>query len=97
MPTQLRLYTINRDCLQQFAKEWKEQVLPLRIEHGFEIHRAWIIERSNQFAWIISYGGSETWEAKERAYYASAERGAMEPNPARLIARSEEYFLEDIL
>jgi hypothetical protein len=97
MPTQLRLYTINRDCLRQFAEEWKEKVLPLRIAHGFEIHRAWIIEGSNQFAWIISYGGSESWEAKERAYYASAERSGMTPNPARLIARSEEYFLEDIL
>jgi hypothetical protein len=97
MLTQMRLYTINRDCLRQFAKEWKEKVLPLRIEHGFEIHRAWIIESSNQFAWIVSCEGSEGWEAKERAYYASAERNGMNPNPARLIARSEEYFLEDIL
>lgn len=97
MPTQLRLYTINRDSLRQFVKEWKEKVLPLRIEHGFEIHRAWIIEQSNQFAWLISYQGSESWEAKERAYYASTERSDMEPNPARLIARSEEYFVEDIL
>ena len=97
MPTQLRLYTINHDSLRQFAKEWKEKVLPLRIEHGFEIHRAWIIEQSNQFAWLISYRGSESWEARERAYYASIERSDMEPNPARLIARSEEYFVEDIL
>ena len=97
MPTQLRLYTINRDRLRQFAEEWKEKVLPLRIEHGFEIHRAWIIESSNQFAWIISYEGSESWEAGERAYYASAERSGMNPNPARLIAKTEEYLVEDIL
>ena len=97
MPTQLRLYTINRDCLRQFAKEWKEQVLPLRIAHGFEIHRAWIIESSNQFAWLISYEGSDSWEVRERAYYASDDRSDMTPNPARLIARSEEFFLEDIL
>jgi len=90
MATQLRLYTINRDRLRQFAEEWKEKVLPLRIEHGFEIHRAWIIESSNQFAWLIGYEGDESWEAKERAYYASAERSDMKPNPARLIARSEE-------
>ncbi len=67
------------------------------MSHGFEIQRAWIIESSNQFAWLISYEGSDSWEAKERAYYASAERSGMTPNPARLIARTEEYFLEDIL
>ena len=97
MPTQPRLYTINRDSLRQFAKEWKEKVLPLRLERGFEIHRAWIIEQSKQFAWLISYQGSESWEAKERAYYALAERSDMKPNPARLIARSEKYFVGDIL
>jgi hypothetical protein len=97
MPTQLHLYTINRDHLRQFSKEWKEKVLPLRIEHGFEIQRAWIIESSSQFAWIIIYEGTEGWEAKERTYYASAERSDMKPNPARWIARAEEYFVEDIL
>lgn len=36
MKTQLRIYTINRGQLQQFAQERKELVLPLRIEHGFK-------------------------------------------------------------
>ena len=97
MATQLRLYTIDRDNLRQFAREWKETVLPLRLQHGFEIHRAWIIEQSNQFAWVIGCDENESWEAKERAYYDSPERRDMNPNPARLIARSEEYFVEDVL
>jgi len=97
MTTQLRLYTINRDRLGQFAEEWKAHVLPLRRAHGFEIQRAWTIAQSNQFAWVISYDGPESWEAKERAYYDSSERREMTPNPARLIARIEEYVVEDIL
>ena len=97
MPTQLRLYTINRDHLQQFAAEWKEKVLPLRLEHGFQIHAAGTIEATNQFFWLISYAGSESWESKEEAYYSSSERKAMDPNPARLIARSEHHFVENIL
>ena len=97
MTTQLRLYTINRGSLDLFAKEWKEQVLPLRIEHGFRIDGAWIIEETNQFAWLISHEGPESWEVRESAYYASAERKAMEPNPARLITRAEEHFIENIL
>ena len=78
-------------------KSGKSKVYPLRIEHGFEIHRAWIREQSNQFAWLIGYQGSENWEAEERAYYGSTERSGMKPNSARLIARSEEYSVEDIL
>ena len=97
MPTQLRLYTIDRGRLRQFAEEWKAKVLPLRIEHGFQVHSAWIIEETNQFAWLIGYEGTESWEAKESAYYASEKRKAMAPNPARLIARPEQYSVESIL
>ncbi len=97
MPTQLRLYTIDQGRLRQFAEEWKGSVLPLRLEHGFQVHDAWIIEETNQFAWLISYEGTESWEAKESTYYASEKRKTMEPNPARLIARPEQYFVESIL
>ena len=97
MTTQLRLYTINRGSLHLFAKEWKEMVLPLRVEHGFRVHGAWIIEETNQFAWLISHEGPESWEAGESAYYASAERKAMDPNPARLIARAEEHVVESVI
>ena len=97
MTTQLRMYTINRGSLHLFAKEWKEKVLPLRVEHGYRIHGAWTIEETNQFAWLISYEGRESWEVKESAYYSSVDRKAMEPNPARLISRSEQYCVEKIL
>ena len=97
MPTQLRIYTINQGSLHQFANEWKEKVLPLRIEHGFQIDDAWTIKESNQFVWLISYEGPESWESKEEAYYSSAEREAMDPNPARLIARPVHHLVESIL
>ena len=97
MTTLPRLAPINRDRLGQFAKEWKAQVLPLRRAHGFETQRAWTIAQLNQLAWVISYDGTESWEAKERTYYDSSERREMTPNPARLIARIEEYVVEDIL
>ena len=64
MPTQIRLYTINRGCLLQFAEEWKEKVLPLRIEHGFEIRSATINRETSQFIWLISCDNNENWEVK---------------------------------
>ena len=97
MPTQLRIYTINRGSLQQFAAEWKQHVLPLRLKYGFQIQGAWLIPASNQFAWLITYDGPESWEAQEAEYYSSAERKAMQPDPARLIARAEQEFVESIL
>ncbi len=97
MTAQLRIYTINRGQLQQFAKEWKEKVLPLRLEHGFDIEAAWTIEATNQFVWLISYEGGEEWQAKERAYYSSVARTGMEPNPSRLIARPEHFEIEQVV
>jgi len=97
MTTQLRVYTINRGSLHLFAKEWKEKVLPLRIEYGFQIHGAWTIEKTNQFIWLISWEGQESWDARENAYYSSSIRIAMEPDPARLIARQEKFDVENVL
>ena len=97
MTTQLRIYTINRGQLHQFAQEWKEKVLPLRVAHGFQIEAAWTVEATNQFVWVLSYQGDEDWPAKEAAYYASTERASIEPNPARLIARAEELEIERVL
>ena len=97
MATQLRLFTINRDCLQQFAEEWQDKILPLRTEHGFHVLSAWVIAETNQFAWLISYSGDESWNDREASYYASASRAGLEPNPARLIARAEEYFVDQLV
>lgn len=94
MTTQLRIYTINRGQLHQFAREWDEKIRPLRESLGFKITAAWLLEETSQFAWVLSYDGPEDWETKDNAYYNSPTRLAMDPNPARLIARAEEYFAE---
>ena len=97
MPVQIRIYTIREGQLQQFAKEWMEKVYPLRLEQGYRIDGAWLIEKKNQFVWLLIHDGPGSWPAKEEAYYTSADREAMDPNPARLILRPEEYFVENVL
>jgi hypothetical protein len=96
MATQLRIYTINQGQLHQFAQEWQEKIRPLRVELGFQIGGAWLLEETNQFAWLLTYDGAESWKSRDVAYYASPKRQEMDPDPARLIARVEEYFAEDI-
>lgn len=96
MTKQVRIYTINRGQLQQFAREWREKILPLRQELGFAVSGAWRLEEASQFVWVLSYEGADSWEVRDAAYYASPQRRAMDPNPARLIARAEEYFAEEV-
>lgn len=92
MTTQIRLYTINRGQLEQFTREWQEQIRPLRESLGFKVSAAWTVKETNQFVWILSYDGPEDWKSVDATYYNSPMRLAMDPNPARLIARAEEYF-----
>ncbi len=96
MPIQLRIYTINRGALDEFAAEWQAQIKPLRLKLGFQIPGAWVVRATNQFVWLMSYDGPQDWEALDQAYHRSAERRAMQPDPARHIARVEHYFVEPV-
>ena len=86
----------NGGSLQLFAEEWNGKIRPLREMLGFKIVSAWTVEETNQFVWVQRFEGDGTWEEQDRAYFASDERRAMEPNPARLIARMEQYFADPV-
>jgi hypothetical protein len=96
VPTQLRIYSINRGALKEFAAEWEQMIKPLRLYLGFEIHGAWTVEATNQFVWIMHYDGPESWETLDQAYFQSPDRHAMNPDPARHIARTEHYSIEPV-
>lgn len=96
MPTQLRVYTINRGKMDDFVKAWVAGVYPLRQRFGFRIEGAWVIKERNQFVWLLSYEGAD-WEAKDAAYYASPDRAALDPDPAQHIARGDQWFLTSVL
>lgn len=97
MNLQLRIYTINRGKLQDFASAWLKGVYPLRLKHGFVIPGAWTMDETNQFVWLIGYEGPDSWESKEQAYYDSPERLELDPDPAQYIARVEQYFVESVV
>ncbi len=96
MKIQLRIYTINRGALEPFAEEWKEKVQPLRLELGFQVLGAWTVPATNQFVWLLGYDGPDAWETVDQSYYQSDGRRAMQPDPARLIARVELQFVEPV-
>ncbi len=93
---QLRLYTVEEGKLEDFVKAWLSGVRPLRERYGFRIESAWKILDESKFAWILSYEGRETWQEKDDAYYASPERKKLQPDPARFIVHSEDWFIEPV-
>ena len=96
MKMQLRTYTINRGCLDDWVAEWEEKIKPLRLKLGFSIAGAWIVAETNHFVWILRYDGKEDWETLDKVFHQSEERRAMQPDPARHIARMEHYFLTPV-
>ena len=96
MPTQLRVYTINRGSLETFSQEFRDKIKPLREKLGFQIDGAWTITATNQFVWLMRYDGPQDWETLDQSFHTSQEHKAMQPDPARNIARMENYFLDPV-
>ncbi|MGH2585131.1 MAG: NIPSNAP family containing protein [Dehalococcoidia bacterium] len=96
MVSQLRVYVINRDALDEFVQAWLAGVYPLRLRNGYRIPAAWVSRERNEFIWLLTYNGSENWAEKEASYYASAERAAVDPDPRQFIAQANHYFLESV-
>jgi hypothetical protein len=89
----LRIYTIRPGAMDAWLEEWREHVLPLRRRLGFEVLGAWVGEAESgedTFTWLLGYDGADGIEAANAAYYASPERAALDPDPARHIAEARE-------
>jgi hypothetical protein len=89
---QLREYTIEEAKLDDFVREWRELVLPLRLAQGFNVLGPWVERNSSRFVWIVGYDGD--LEAANEAYYESDERTTMHPDPARLVLETRTVSLE---
>jgi hypothetical protein len=74
--------------MAQWLDEWKSKIVPLRVAHGFKVLGAWTVDDTDQFIWIISYDGPRSWKEAEADYYASPERKALDPDPARHLAQT---------
>ena len=92
MKFQLREYTIEEGRLDDFVRQWREHVLPLRVAQGFSVLGPWVEREASRFVWIVGYDGD--FEAADEAYYEAGERRTMSPDPARLVAEARAVWLE---
>jgi hypothetical protein len=94
---QLRTYRIQAGKLEPFLAAWRTGVYPLRQAFGFTVVGAWVLADTHEFVWILAYRGPEGFVAADAAYYASAERAALDPDPAPYIEHAEERFMTSVL
>jgi hypothetical protein len=88
---ELRMYRVAPGELETFVREWREHVRPLRASMGFDVLGPWVGE-DDRFVWLI---GHDDLEAADAAYYASPERAALDPDPARLLTDVQTMILEE--
>ena len=96
MQTQLRIYTIQPGAMDQWVYVWKNLVKPLRVEKGFKIEKAWKVNDTNQFVWVLSHDGPDSWQAYDQVYHESKNRQSLEPDPYRFIKDIQNRFLDQI-
>ena len=96
MICQLREYRVRPGQMPAWVDEWSRVIVPLRRRLGFEVLGAWALEDEGRFVWIIGYDGPRSWEEVDRAYYESAERKALDPNPARHLLETSARLMRPV-
>jgi len=82
MEYQLRMYNVRDGQMETFLGIFPA-VVGARRAVGFEVLGAWMIPEENQFIWIV--GAEDGIETTSERYYASEQRRAIEPEPAKLL------------
>lgn len=92
---QLRMYQFSSGRLEEFLEIFPE-VVRARRAVGFNVVGAWTVPEEDRFVWIISTDAPGGIEELSKAYYASAQRRAIEPEPAKLIDTIETKIMKAI-
>jgi NIPSNAP len=94
--SQLREYTVKSGEMAQWVEEWRSRIVPLRVRAGFTVLGAWTVAGADQLVWIIGYDGPKAWQEAESDYYASPERKALQPDPARHLAHTSARLMTPV-
>ncbi len=95
MATQLRIYRLDPDRVDEFVTVWREQIVPARRAAGFKVQGAWVSRDEAGFAWVVSHAGdTAAFEDASQSYYDSDARRAMEPAPDQFIVESDTVMVE---
>jgi hypothetical protein len=82
--------------MEDWLAEWSAHVLPLRRAFGFDVIGPWVNDDEDLFVWILGYDGEEGWARADAAYYDSAERKSLAPDPARHLLKTEQFMVRSV-
>jgi hypothetical protein len=82
--------------MEDWLAEWSAHVLPLRRAFGFDVIGPWVNDDESLFVWILGYDGEAGWAAADAAYYDSAERKSLAPDPARHLLKTEQLMVRSV-
>jgi hypothetical protein len=80
--------------MEDWLAEWSAHVLPLRRAFGFDVIGPWVNDDEDLFVWILGYDGG--WARADAAYYDSAERKSLAPDPARHLLKTEQFMVRSV-
>ena len=83
MQYQLRVYKVKPGRMDEFLREWRETMLPLRARFGFRAHSAWRSDDDSTFTWVVGYDSDRPFDEVDAEYTSSPERRNVDPNPGR--------------
>ncbi|MGW6457112.1 NIPSNAP family protein [Streptomyces sp. NPDC055078] len=93
--TQLRTYTVREGMLDEWVERWRAEIVPLRLEMGFTIGGAWVDRERNQFVWLLSYDGPETFAERNAMYWSSRAREDMNLDPNDYLVHTDDRTVEE--
>ena len=96
MEYSLRIYEVKQGEMSDWIDEWSRLIRPLREKLGFSVLGAWASEEANTFVWLLGYDGPDGYETADAAYYASPERAAVRPDPARHLASTRQLEVKPV-
>jgi len=93
MAAQLRIYDLHPDTWQEFARKVNEEIVPIRLDHGFRLDGPWLVEETCQFVWIVHYDGDLSFEEAEERYEADPRWADLSFDPMDYIAGEDHRML----
>jgi hypothetical protein len=93
MPTQVRIYTINRGMLDSWIKVFNEKIVPTSASYGVRVIGAWVNRPQNEFVWVRTFDSPETLRTYEQSPERAAYSGETGPHIAKIEVREVEEGL----
>jgi hypothetical protein len=93
---QLRIYKIAPPSMADWVAGWRQEIVPLRAAHGFDVVGAWTNEADHEFVWIVAGGdGHGSFAERERAYQEA--RAGIAFNPGDFIESVTSIKMLDVI